>query len=92
MIGLDVYGYGRILGQCHTTAKLFYCMWMTVARDQDPFTCQALQQIPNKYTMEEAKTLINTRIMGKPMHLVMLVSGKNSGGRPRVRNPDYSRV
>ena len=39
VIGLDQNGYGRILGQCQLGAKLFYCMWETIARDEDPFIC-----------------------------------------------------
>ena len=40
VIGLDTNGYGRILGQCQLGAKLFYCMWETIARKYDTFTCQ----------------------------------------------------
>ena len=39
VIGLDHNGYGRIMAQCITGAKMFYCLWLTVAKDNDPFEC-----------------------------------------------------
>ena len=39
MIGLDKNGYGRILGQCQLGSKLFYTLWETVAKENDPFIC-----------------------------------------------------
>ena len=67
VIGLDNYGYGRILGQCTTTAKLFYCMWLTVAKDDDQFICLPLQNLPKGYTMESAKKLIKEKMAYKSM-------------------------
>ena len=49
VIGLSNRGYGRILGQCTATAKLFYYMWLTLARDDDPFICVPLQDAPKHY-------------------------------------------
>lgn len=67
VIGLDNNGYGRILGQCTTTTKLFYCLWLTVARDDDPFVCVPLQDLPEGYTMESAKKLIKESMAYKSM-------------------------
>ena len=67
VIGLSNRGYGRILGQCTTTAKLFYTMWLTVARDDDPFLCVPLQEVPTGYTLESAKAMIKQKIAFKPM-------------------------
>ncbi|XP_063683931.1 L-tyrosine decarboxylase-like [Bolinopsis microptera] len=67
VIGLSNRGYGRILGQCTATAKLFYSMWLTMAREDDPFVCVPLQQLPKEYNMENSKQLINDHIAYKPM-------------------------
>ena len=67
VIGLDNNGYGRILGQCTTTTKLFYCLWLIVAKDDDPFVCIPLQNIPKGYTMESAKKLIKETMAYKSM-------------------------
>ena len=36
VIGLDTMGYGRIMAQCMTGAKMFYCMLTTMAEDTEP--------------------------------------------------------
>jgi len=66
VIGLDKSGYGRILGQCTTTTKLFYSLWLTVARDDDPFICVPIQEVPEKWK-DTAKDLINNKIAMKTM-------------------------
>ena len=67
VIGLDKNGYGRILGQCTTTTKLFYCLWLIAAKDDDPFVCVPLQNLPKGYTMESAKKLIRETMAYKSM-------------------------
>ena len=70
VIGLSNRGYGRILGQCTATAKLFYAMWLTVAKEDDPFVCIPLQGLPEGYDMESAKKLIDEHIADKSMREV----------------------
>jgi len=70
VIGLDQMGYGRILGQCQFSSKLFYCMWMTVAEDYDDFVCVNLIDLPTKsadfpFTHHEAKKFIKEHVLGK---------------------------
>ena len=67
VIGLSKNGYGRILGQCTATSKLFYSMWLTMAREDDPFICVPLQPFPTGYDLESAKKLIKEKIAFKPM-------------------------
>ena len=62
VIGLSNRGYGRILGQCTTTTKLFYSMWLTVANEDDNFVCVPLQKVPDSYDDESAKKLIKEKI------------------------------
>ena len=82
MIGLDQLGYGRIFGQCMYGAKIFYCMWMTTARDYDDFICLNCIDLPKDLGMslEEAKTLIRRRILGRDnvdLHKVCKVDNAN---------------
>lgn len=72
-------GYGRILGQCQLGAKLFYCMWMTVAQDYDDFVCVNfidLPQLPTDLpqTEKEHKEFIRTRILGRDNRELATVS------------------
>ena len=67
VIGLSNRGYGRILGQCTATTKLFYAMWLTLAKDDDPFVCVPLQNIPEGYEMEAVRKLIKDKIAYKNM-------------------------
>ena len=34
---MDMYGYGRILGQCVYSSKLYYCLWLHLSKPTDPF-------------------------------------------------------
>ena len=67
VIGLSNRGYGRILGQCTATAKLFYSMWLTVAREDDPFICVPLQNVPDGYDYLSARKLIKDKIAYTPI-------------------------
>ncbi|KAL5246721.1 hypothetical protein ACHWQZ_G018814 [Mnemiopsis leidyi] len=66
VIGLGNRGYGRILGQGTATAKLFYSMWLTVAREDDPFVCVPLQNVPDSFDYTSARKLIREKIAHKP--------------------------
>ncbi|KAL5264947.1 hypothetical protein ACHWQZ_G005893 [Mnemiopsis leidyi] len=72
VIGLSNFGYGRILGQCTSISKLFYAMWLTVARDDDPFVCVPLQDVPEGYDVESAKKLVMDKIAYKPLSEIFL--------------------
>ncbi|XP_057291895.1 L-tyrosine decarboxylase-like [Hydractinia symbiolongicarpus] len=67
VIGLNDKGYGRILGQCQFSAKLFYCLWMTVAKDYDEWHCLNFVDMPSCIgkTVEEQKGFIRRRILGR---------------------------
>ena len=72
VIGLSNCGYGRILGQCTSISKLFYAMWLTVAKDDDPFVCVPLQNVPEGYDIQSAKKLIMEKIAYKPLSEIFL--------------------
>ena len=74
VIGLDQNGYGRILGQCQLGAKLFYCMWETIARSEDTFVCcnfipvdvKELQEKGFEFqTQKDVHLFIKKHIIGK---------------------------
>ena len=62
-----------------TTAKLFYCLWLDLAREDDPFVCVPLQILPEKYNKVDdhgvtlGMTIIREKILGKPMSVVSKV-------------------
>jgi len=66
VIGLDKNGYGRIMAQCMTGAKMFYCLWTTLASDSDPFTCAPIRPLPNEIPLSVAKSFIRTKILNRP--------------------------
>lgn len=45
-IPLNTDGYGRILGECAYSAKKYYCQWLTLANDNDPFEIRMLVKLP----------------------------------------------
>lgn len=67
VIGLSNRGYGRILGQCVATTKAFYAMWLTVARDDDPFVCVPIQTVPDGWNLDDAKKMIREKIAPRTM-------------------------
>ncbi|XP_063677576.1 L-tyrosine decarboxylase-like [Bolinopsis microptera] len=67
VIGLSNFGYGRILGQCTTISKIFYALWLTVAKDDDPFVCVPLQNVPEGYNITSARKLIKETIAYKQL-------------------------
>jgi hypothetical protein len=68
VIGLGPEGYGRIMAQCMTGAKLFYCLLTTLAGPGDPFLCAPLRPLPCHMGEEEARDFILTRIISQPSH------------------------
>jgi len=66
VIGLDKNGYGRIMAQCMTGAKMFYCMWTTLASDSDPFVCAPIRPLPDDIPLDVAKNFIRTKILSRP--------------------------
>ena len=65
VIGLNADGHGRIMAQCISGAKLFYCLWLTVATEDDPFTCMPLFPLPSRMTLETAKKFIRKKMGNK---------------------------
>lgn len=68
VIGLNKNGYGRILSECNYTAKLLYCLWVTLAEEDDNFIIETTKPLPEKWTnlsQEQQKRLIKDRIIGK---------------------------
>jgi len=74
-IPLNQDGYGRILGECMYSTKIFYCYWITLAGDEDNFKIEPMVPLPNKLTGPNEKVLgndessikdfIRTNIIGK---------------------------
>ena len=60
VIGLDMYGYGRILGQCVYSSKIYYCLWLHLSKPTDPFVIK-----PYTRCSEEDKIAIKNEIIGK---------------------------
>lgn len=75
VIGLDEYGYGAILGQCMFGAKLLYCKWLTLAKENDNFVCILHQPLPPELGMdlESAKQFIHQHITGRSNEEIMEV-------------------
>ena len=71
VIGMDINGYGRIMSQCISGAKLFYCMWLVVGRDEDPFTCQPLFPLPPRMPLEMARKFIKQNMLGQSFEDMM---------------------
>ncbi|XP_028411012.1 uncharacterized protein LOC114533638 [Dendronephthya gigantea] len=60
VIGMDKYGYGRILGQCVYGSKLYYCLWLNLSKPTDPFIIK-----PYLPCSEKDKLLAKELIIGK---------------------------
>ena len=66
VIGLDRNGYGRIMAQCMTGAKMFYCLWTTLASDDDPFVCAPIRPLPDNHPLDVTKNFIRQKILSTP--------------------------
>ncbi|CAB3994442.1 group II decarboxylase family [Paramuricea clavata] len=60
VIGMDKYGYGRILGQCVYGSKIYYCMWLHLSKPTDPFIIK-----PYIPCSDQDKELAKNLIIGK---------------------------
>eukprot|EP00092_Neocalanus_flemingeri_P070648 GFUD01086737.1.p1 GENE.GFUD01086737.1~~GFUD01086737.1.p1 ORF type:complete len:892 (-),score=197.69 GFUD01086737.1:481-3156(-) len=69
VIGLNTKGYGMIMAQCMTGAKMFYSLLLTLTEDGDPFVCQPLRPVPRARVPDIPK--IKTKIM-KPFEEIEL--------------------
>lgn len=65
VIGLHKLGHGRILAECTFTSKLMYCLWTTIAQDQDPFIVVTTKPLKSEIVPEDAVQFIRDNIMGK---------------------------
>jgi hypothetical protein len=57
---MDMYGYGRILGQCVYGSKIYYCLWLHLSKPTDPFIIK-----PYIPCSDEDNELAKTLIVGK---------------------------
>lgn len=71
-ISLDNKGYGLVLGECMFTVKRYYCQWMMLPKETDPFVISMLHPIPDfkfghfrEMSPNEIKDYINKNIIGK---------------------------
>ena len=86
VIGLHKNGYGRVLAECMFTAKIMYCMWITLADNDDNFvieTTKPLSKFKNWTEMQQNK-FIKERILGKSneeLAQVTQISDCFTGGR-----------
>ena len=77
VIGLDRQGYGRILAECMFTAKIMYCLWVTLAEKDDNFVIETTKPLPKKYknmSRKEQMEFIKERILGKSNEELIQVS------------------
>ncbi|XP_015765461.1 PREDICTED: uncharacterized protein LOC107344318 isoform X2 [Acropora digitifera] len=65
VIGLHKFGHGRILAECTFTSKLMYCLWTTIAQEQDPFIVVTTKPLKSKIIPENPVQFIRDNIMGK---------------------------
>jgi vitellogenic carboxypeptidase-like protein len=52
-IPLNNTGYGRILGECMYSAKIYYCYWLTLASEEDNFLLEPLLPLPTAIKDDE---------------------------------------
>ncbi|RDU23873.1 pyridoxal phosphate-dependent decarboxylase family protein [Anaerosacchariphilus polymeriproducens] len=57
-IPLNKTGYGQILGECIYSTKIYYCYWLTIAKENDNFSIQTLIPLPNKIMDLDNKNVI----------------------------------
>lgn len=65
VIGLHKYGYGRILEHCLLGAKIMFCKWLTLAKEDDNFVCFPVKPLPTGIALESVKLFIKKYIEGK---------------------------
>ncbi|XP_067049281.1 L-tyrosine decarboxylase-like [Acropora muricata] len=65
VIGLHKFGHGRILAECTFTSKLMYCLWTTLARDEDPFVVVTTKPLKGEKIPQNPVQFIRDNIMGK---------------------------
>ena len=68
VIGLHKNGYGRILSECMYTAKMLYCLWLTLPEEDDQFIIETTKPLPpkwNKMSEKEQIKFMRERIVGK---------------------------
>ena len=65
VLGLDMNGYGRIMAQCISGAKMFYCLWTCLAQDTDNFVCAPIRPLPPHMSVDNAKRFMRTKIINK---------------------------
>ena len=76
VIGLHKNGYGRILSECMFTAKILYCLWVTLANEDDDFVLVTTKALPKykKWSEEQQMKFIRERILGKTNEELVKVS------------------
>ena len=85
VIGLDKQGYGRILAECMFTAKIMYCLWVTLAEKDDNFVIETTKPLPKKYnnmSRKEQMEFIKERILKKSNEELIQVSACVLRGYP----------
>lgn len=68
VIGLHKNGYGRILSECMYTAKILYCLWITLPEEDDQFIIETTKPLPSAWkgmSEKKQKEFIRERIIGK---------------------------
>ena len=80
VIGLHKNGYGRILSECTYTAKMLYCLWLTLPEEDDQFIIETTKPLPPKWnnmSVKEQIKFMRERIVGKTNEELSKVSGIN---------------
>ena len=76
VIGLHRNGYGRLLAECMFTAKILYCLWVTLANEDDNFVLVTTKPLPKfkEWSEEQQIKFIRERILGKTNEELVKVS------------------
>ena len=76
VIGLHKNGYGRILAECMFTSKIVYCLWLTLAKEDDNFVIQTTKPLSKFKNWSEQKqiTFMKERILRKSNEQLFQVS------------------
>ncbi|XP_015748257.1 PREDICTED: uncharacterized protein LOC107328056 [Acropora digitifera] len=79
VIGLHKNGYGRILAECMFTSKIVYCLWVTLAKEDDNFVIQTTKPLPKfkNWSEQEQIRFIRERILGKSDERLVQLESSN---------------
>ncbi|ACL03319.1 peptidase S10 serine carboxypeptidase [Desulfatibacillum aliphaticivorans] len=84
-IPLNQDGYGRILGECMFSTKIYYCYWVTLANDKDNFKIEPIVPLPDQIALPGGKASIQGESAIKAFIRQNIIGKSNE---EIARNPD----